>query len=329
MYVGGHCDNLCTSHKTHPPEPITVPVNELIERYLESLAKERLMSPNTVRGYRSDLEFFKNWLAQNNVTEAENLETLSHALLRSFWAERRNNGLSPQSMRRGQSALRGLFKFARRQKLIETNPAATMDSPRRQLPLPKALSQEDINLLLNAPDLQTLNGMRDRAILETLYGSGLRVSEAATLTIENLDLNAQQARVTGKGNKDRIVPLTPLSCQTIHAYLQVRNAQMPQQKQNQHLFLNKFGNALSTRSMARIIDKYARQLAMMMNITPHQFRHSFATHLLNNGADIRAVQEMLGHESLSTTQIYTRISKERLMQTYRLSHPRAGDRHDL
>jgi integrase/recombinase XerC len=306
-----------------------VPVNELIERYLESLAKERLMSPNTVRGYRSDLEFFKNWLAQNNVTEAENLETLSHALLRSFWAERRNNGLSPQSMRRGQSALRGLFKFARRQKLIETNPAATMDSPRRQLPLPKALSQEDINLLLNAPDLQTLNGMRDRAILETLYGSGLRVSEAATLTIENLDLNAQQARVTGKGNKDRIVPLTPLSCQTIHAYLQVRNAQMPQQKQNQHLFLNKFGNALSTRSMARIIDKYARQLAMMMNITPHQFRHSFATHLLNNGADIRAVQEMLGHESLSTTQIYTRISKERLMQTYRLSHPRAGDRHDL
>lgn len=306
-----------------------MPVNELIERYLESLAKERLMSPNTVRGYRSDLEFFKNWLAQNNVTEAENLETLSHALLRSFWAERRNNGLSPQSMRRGQSALRGLFKFARRQKLIETNPAATMDSPRRQLPLPKALSQEDINLLLNAPDLQTLNGMRDRAILETLYGSGLRVSEAATLTIENLDLNAQQARVTGKGNKDRIVPLTPLSCQTIHAYLQVRNAQMPQQKQNQHLFLNKFGNALSTRSMARIIDKYARQLAMMMNITPHQFRHSFATHLLNNGADIRAVQEMLGHESLSTTQIYTRISKERLMQTYRLSHPRAGDRHDL
>lgn len=306
-----------------------MPVNELIERYLEVLAKERLMSPNTVRGYRSDLEFFKNWLAQNNVTEAENLETLSHALLRSFWAERRNNGLSPQSMRRGQSALRGLFKFARRQKLIEANPAASMDSPRRQLPLPKALSEEDINLLLNAPDLQTLNGMRDRAILETLYGSGLRVSEAATLTIENLDLDAQQARVTGKGSKDRIVPLTPLSCQTIHAYLQLRNAQMPQQKQNQHLFLNKFGTALSTRSMARIIDKYARQLAMMMNITPHQFRHSFATHLLNNGADIRAVQEMLGHESLSTTQIYTRISKERLMQTYRLSHPRAGDKNDL
>ena len=306
-----------------------MPVNELIERYLEVLAKERLMSPNTVRGYRSDLDFFSKWLTLRNVTNAEELDTLTHAALRSFWAERRNNGLSPQSMRRGQSALRGLFKFARRQQLITANPAETMDSPKRQLPLPRALSQEDINLLLNAPDLQTLNGLRDRAILEVLYGSGLRVSEAAALTLDNIDLEAQQARVTGKGNKDRIVPLTPLSCQAIQSYMQARNAQMAAQKKDQHLFLNKFGTALSVRSIARIIDKYARQLAMMMNITPHQFRHSFATHLLNNGADIRAVQEMLGHESLSTTQIYTRISKERLMQTYRLSHPRAGDRNEL
>ncbi|MBU1108852.1 MAG: tyrosine recombinase [Candidatus Riflebacteria bacterium] len=306
-----------------------MPVNELIERYLELLAKERLMSPNTVRGYRSDLDFFSNWLTQRNITNAEDLGKLTHAALRAFWAERRNGGLSPQSMRRGQSALRGLFKFARRQKLIETNPAETMDSPKRQLPLPRALSQEDINLLLNAPDLQTLNGLRDRAILEVLYGSGLRVSEAAGLSLDNLDLDVQQARVTGKGNKDRIVPLTPPSCQAILAYLQSRNGQLKTQKVNQHLFLNKFGTALSVRSIARVIDKYARQLAMMMNITPHQFRHSFATHLLNNGADIRAVQEMLGHESLSTTQIYTRISKERLMQTYRLSHPRAGDRNEL
>lgn len=306
-----------------------VPLNELIERYLESLAKERNMSPNTVRGYRSDLEFFRLWLEQQGLHQAEELENLSHTLLRSFWADRRGKGLSAQSMRRGQSALRGLFKFARRQKLIENNTAATMDSPKRQLPLPRALNQEDINLLLNAPDGQTLNGMRDRAILEVLYGSGLRVSEAAGLTIDALDLENQQARVTGKGNKERIVPLTPLSCQTVHAYLQMRNGQMPDQKANRSLFLNKFGTALSVRSIARMIDKYSRQLAMMLNITPHQFRHSFATHLLNNGADIRAVQEMLGHESLATTQIYTRISKERLMQTYRLSHPRAGDKNDI
>jgi len=306
-----------------------VSVNELIERYLESLAKERRMSPNTVRGYRSDLDFFRVWLEQNKVADAEELDKLSHTQLRSFWAERRNNGLSAQSMRRGQSALRGLFKFARRRKLIEADPTATMDSPRRQLPLPRALSQEDINLLLNAPDRQTLNGMRDRAILEVLYGSGLRVSEAANLTVDNIDLDAQQARVTGKGDKDRIVPLTPISCQALHAYLQARNAQITTQEQKHHIFLNKFGTALSVRSIARMLDKYSRQLAMMLNITPHQFRHSFATHLLNNGADIRAVQEMLGHESLATTQIYTRISKERLMQTYRLSHPRAGDKNDI
>jgi len=306
-----------------------VPLNELIERYLESLAKERRMSPNTVRGYRSDLEFFRLWLEHQGLSHAEELENLNHTQLRSFWADRRGKGLSAQSMRRGQSALRGLFKFARRQKLIENNTAATMDSPKRQLPLPRALTQEDINLLLNAPDGQTLNGLRDRAILEVLYGSGLRVSEAAGLTTDALDLENQQARVTGKGSKERIVPLTPLSCQAVHAYLQMRNGQMPDQKQNHSLFLNKFGTALSVRSIARMIEKYSRQLAMMLNITPHQFRHSFATHLLNNGADIRAVQEMLGHESLATTQIYTRISKERLMQTYRLSHPRAGDKHDI
>lgn len=306
-----------------------VPLNELIERYLESLAKERRMSPNTVRGYRSDLEFFRLWLEQQGLHLAEELEKLSHTLLRSFWADRRGKGLSAQSMRRGQSALRGLFKFARRQKLIEKDTAATMDSPKRQLPLPRALTQEDINLLLNAPDGQTLNGMRDRAILEVLYGSGLRVSEAAGLTIDALDLENQQARVTGKGSKERIVPLTPPSCQAIQTYLQMRNGQMPDRKANRSLFLNKFGTALSVRSIARMIDKYSRQLAMMLNITPHQFRHSFATHLLNNGADIRAVQEMLGHESLATTQIYTRISKERLMQTYRLSHPRAGDKNDI
>lgn len=327
--LGGVVLTFAHPENTHPPGAPKVPVNELIERYLESLAKERRMSPNTVRGYRSDLDFFRVWLEQNSIAQAEELENLNHTQLRSFWAERRSKGLSAQSMRRGQSALRGLFKFARRHKLIETNTAATMDSPKRQLPLPRALNQDDINLLLNAPDRQTLLGLRDHALLEVLYGSGLRVSEAATLTIDNLDLAAQQARVTGKGNKDRIVPMTPASCQAIQAYLQARNAQMPAQKQNLNLFLNKFGTPLSVRSIARMLDKYSRQLAMMLNITPHQFRHSFATHLLNNGADIRAVQEMLGHESLATTQIYTRISKERLMQTYRLSHPRAGDKNDI
>ncbi|MDD2998561.1 MAG: tyrosine recombinase [Erysipelotrichia bacterium] len=301
-------------------------VSELVLRYLESLEKECQMSMHTVRGYRSDLEFFTSWLCRNNINETDKLAALSHAQIRAFWSERRNAGLSPQSMRRGQSALRGLLKYAMRHKQIEHNPVEAMESPRRQRPLPRALSAEDINLLLNSPDLKTVSGMRDRAILETLYGSGLRVSEVAGLSIENLDMDNQMARITGKGNKERIVPLTPASCAAITAYISARHIEHPKSKTEREIFLNHLGTPLSARSIARIIDKYSRQLAMMMKITPHQFRHSFATHLLNNGADIRAVQEMLGHESLSTTQIYTRISKERLMQTYRLSHPRSGEK---
>ncbi len=299
---------------------------ELISRYLESIGKERNLSVNTVRGYHTDLEFFAVWLQKQGIIDSSAIESLSHARIRAFWAERRNGGLSAQSMRRGQSALRGLMKYAMRHHIIARNPAENMDSPRRQRPLPRALSQEDINLLLNAPDLTTLLGLRDRAILETLYGSGLRVSEIAGMTFSDIDMSNCMLRITGKGQKERITPMTPASRDAIQAYCSARNAQQPEAKQQPRVFLNHLGTPLSTRSIARLIDKYARQLAMMMNITPHQFRHSFATHLLNNGADIRGVQEMLGHSSLATTQIYTRISKEKLMQTYRLSHPRSGEK---
>lgn len=304
-------------------------IQELISRYLESLEKERLMSLHTVRAYGSDLEFFAAWLEENRTASLNELELLTPTQIRAYWATRRNSGISAQSMRRGQSSMRGLFKYALKHKLITMNPLACMESPRAQRPLPKALSVEDVNLLINSPDLQTLSGLRDRAMVETLYGSGLRVSELAQLSVEQLDLENQTARILGKGSKERIVPMTPGSCEAISAYLRLRHNEMPASRSQNKIFLNRQGNPLSERSVARAIDKYSRQLAMMMKITPHQFRHSFATHLLNNGADMRAVQEMLGHANLSTTQIYTRISKERLMQTYRLSHPRSGEKNDL
>lgn len=300
-------------------------IQELILRYLESLEKERLMSTHTVRAYRSDLDFFAAWLATNLIDNLEKLESLTSPQIRAYWATRRNSGITAQSMRRGQSSMRGFFKFGLKHKLFTKNPLACMESPKAQRPLPRALCLEDINMLINSPDLQTLGGLRDRAMIETLYGSGLRVSELASLTIEQIDFDNQTARIHGKGNKDRIVPLTPGSCSSISAYLKLRHNEMPVGRSQKNIFLNRQGNPLSERSIARSIDKYSRQLAMMMSITPHQFRHSFATHLLNNGADIRAVQEMLGHTSLSTTQIYTRISKERLLQTYRFSHPRSGE----
>lgn len=299
-------------------------IKELIEQYLSSLEKERNLSPQTIRGYQNDLNFFEQWLSANNISEISKAEALTPTQIRGFWAGRRKGGLCSASMRRGQSALRGLFKYAMRHGLAVKNPVDMMDSPKVQRPLPKALSQEDVNMLLNSPDSTTLLGMRDKAILELLYGSGLRVSEVSNLTSENLNLDAQTIIVReGKGGKDRIVPLTLLSCQAISLYVNNRFSMKPEWREEKHIFLNHLGTPLTTRSIARLIDKYARQLAMMMNITPHQFRHSFATHLLNNGADIRAVQEMLGHASLSTTQIYTRISKEKLLQTYRSCHPRA------
>ena len=301
-------------------------ISELISCYLEALEKERNLSPNTVRAYRNDLTFFADWLKSQGISETTELEALSHARIRAFWAMRRTENLSAQSMRRGQSALRGLLKYGMRHHELTKNPAENMDSPRGQRSLPKAISSEDISLLLNAPDFNTLLGMRDRAILETLYGSGLRVSELAEITFQDIDFDNRMVRITGKGNKDRIAPLTPVSCTAIQNWLAARNAQMPEQKAEKHVFLNHLGTPLSTRSIARLIEKYVRQLAMQRHVTPHQFRHSFATHLLNNGADIRAVQEMLGHASLSTTQIYTRISKEKLMQAYRLSHPRSGEK---
>lgn len=299
-------------------------ISELINQYLESLEKERNLSAQTVRGYKNDLILFENWLLENDIAEISKAVMLTPTQIRSFWAGRRQDGICSATMRRGQSALRGLFKYAMKHGLANKNPVDMMDSPKMQRPLPKALSQDDVNLLLNAPDVNTLLGLRDKAILELLYGSGLRVSEVSNLIEGDLNLDGQTAIIReGKGGKDRVVPLTPISCKYISLYINTRFASKPEWRAEKHIFVNHAGTPLTTRSIARLIDKYARQLAMMMNITPHQFRHSFATHLLNNGADIRAVQEMLGHASLSTTQIYTRISKEKLLQTYRDCHPRA------
>ena len=298
---------------------------ELIAKYLTSLEKGRALSANTVRAYGNDLRTFSKWMLENfNNDSLAFYENLTSKQIRAFWAFRRTNGLSHQSMRRGQSALRGISIFALKHKLIEKNPVEGMDSPKRKRPLPKALQLDEVMQLLHNPSNETLLGLRDRAILELLYGSGLRVSELASITIEQINFSAQTIRVTGKGNKERLIPLTPRSCEVINQYINRRHIEAPESKDTSHLFLNRFSKPLSVRSIARLIDKHTRELALMKNVTPHQLRHSFATHLLDGGADIRAVQEMLGHESLSTTQIYTHISKEKLLRTYQNSHPRSG-----
>lgn len=298
-------------------------ITELANAYLNTLSKERGMSENTVRAYHNDLAPFIAWLSEKNITETNELEQLKPAQLRAFWAFRRSGGLSAQSMRRGQSAMRGLFKYGIKRRIISKNPAEVMDSPKPRRPLPKALTQSVTETFMNAPETDTLLGKRDKAILELLYGSGLRVSEAAGLSIDDVDLKGKILHITGKGKKTRVVPMTQVSAESLQNYLTARNA-VPQYAMTRHIFMSHTGTPLTTRSIARMINKYVMKAALLMHVTPHQFRHSFATDLLNNGADIRAVQDMLGHSNLSTTQIYTKISKEKLMQTYKLCHPRSG-----
>ena len=280
------------------------------------------MSENTTRAYGNDLSPFVKWLSEKNILETNKLELLTPSQIRAYWAFRRNNGLSPQSMRRGQSAMRGLFKYGIKHRIINKNPAEVMDSPKPHRPLPKALTQSITETFMNTPETDTLLGKRDKAILELLYGSGLRVSECASLSLDDIDIKGNILNITGKGRKTRVVPMTQVSVNALQDYLSARNS-IPEYAFTRHIFMSHTGTPLTTRSIARMINKYVLKASLLMHITPHQFRHSFATDLLNNGADIRAVQDMLGHSNLSTTQIYTSISKEKLMQTYKLCHPRS------
>lgn len=299
-------------------------ITNLINDFLLAYEKEKSASEHTIRAYRNDFNHFEAWLEEKEIRVVAQLDQLASRDLRAYWGQRRKDGLSAISMRRGQSALRSLFRYALKKKLLKKNAAKLMDSPKVAKPLPKALTTNFVEILLSTPESVGFYGLRDRCILEFIYGSGLRVSEAVGLTFDCIDRHNQIARVKGKGNKERLVPMTPVALTALERYVEVRAMRFPEIKER-HIFLNRFGDPISTRAIGLLVDKYTLKSATLLNVTPHQFRHSFATHLLNNGADIRAVQEMLGHASLSTTQIYAQISKEKLLQTYKLCHPRSGE----
>jgi integrase/recombinase XerC len=207
---------------------------------------------------------------------------------------------------------------------LTENPVASIRTPKQDKRLPKFLSVEDIDRLLANPDTNTLLGARDRAMLETLYSTGIRVSELVSLNVEDVDLSTNSVRIRGKGRKHRIIPISPGSVQAIIHFLDMRrNDVRSQQFDQEALFINKHGQRLSTRSVRRKLDKYLLEAGLDLSISPHTLRHSFATHMLQRGADLRSVQEMLGHQSLSTTQIYTHLSGESVKEEYKQSHPRS------
>ncbi len=311
----------------------------MINRFLDYIDAERNFSAHTVRSYAADLVQFARYLAAgpgeeltaNNLPPEEELDAarVEQAMLaiepmgvRGFLAMMRNSGYSKATVARKLASLRSFYKHLVRKGVIEASPVSVLRTPRQDRKLPKFLDIQQITALLGAPDTSCLLGSRDRAILETIYSAGLRISELTGLNTADLDELGEVLRIRGKGRKERMVPLGTKAIEAIDAYIAMRKAEMGIDPRGA-LFVNRFGQRLSDRSIRRKLDGYLFAAGIDIHISPHVLRHSFATHMLNAGADLRSVQEMLGHENLSTTQIYTHITSRHLKEIYDRTHPLA------
>jgi integrase/recombinase XerC len=291
--------------------------------FLDFIQGAKNVSPHTVQNYRRDIEQFIEFVRRLKSGDFV-LSTVDTYMARRYLASLIGRDYSRKTVARHIAALRSFHRFLCREQLIETNPFVGIRTPKLEKRLPQFLDVPEVNSLLQLP-ANTLLGRRDRAILELLYGTGVRVSELTGLSLSNLDLSDRYILVFGKGAKERIVPIGKMAADALANYLLDSRSSL--QKHNaamtDALFLNHSGTPLSDRSVRRILEKYVDMLAVHKRVTPHTLRHSFATHLLDNGADLRSVQELLGHVSLKTTQIYTHVSSERLLSVYRDAHPRA------
>jgi integrase/recombinase XerC len=314
--LGGNVDS--SLRRQHP---LQVELAGVTERWLRALAAQRDLSRNTVAAYRSDLAQFGEWAHEHGV---DRLEQIDRRLLRRFVASLSEQGYARRSIARKASAIRSLLTWAVDTGLLDSHPASDLGTPKLDRPLPKVLRLEEIERLMELPPADDPVGARDRAILELLYGSGLRVSELCGLDVDDLDMAGRRVRVTGKGRKERQLPIGEAAARALMSYLHdARPELLGRASSPDHsLFLNTRGMRLRRRSVGRIMEKYLGAEGAKI-VGPHALRHSFATHLLDNGADLRSVQELLGHENLATTQIYTHVSTERLRAVYEQSHPRA------
>ena len=293
--------------------------------FLDYLTYERNVSVNTVVAYRDDLESLVAFLCNDYFTLGRDqleLTKVDHLAVRAYLAHLARRKLSRASIARHLSAMRSFFKYLMREGLVEANPARTVATPKKEKHLPSVMQTSDIALLLEQPDESRPLGVRDRAWLELLYASGLRIGELVGIDLEDVELRARLVKVHGKGSKERIVPFGTKAEQAIRAYLAIRN-DLCADADEQALFVNYRGGRITTRSVRRLFDGYLRGASLRAGISPHTMRHSFATHLLNAGADLRGIQELLGHASLSTTQKYTHLNDWQLIAVYKKAHPRA------
>ena len=299
-------------------------MQETTARFLRYLKIERNSSDYTIKSYREDLEILIEYF-QDTLGRIPTPGELTPQDLRTYVAALHQAGYAKTSVARRLASLRSFFRFAQREGLCDSNPAKPLRNPRRDRKLPHFLTTTEIGKLLLAPDTSKPMGNRDRAIFETLYSAGLRVSELVGINLNDLDLEDGLVRVRGKGKRERLAPLGRFAVKAIQQWMKNR---VPADKQRpgddgDPLFLNKFGKRLTTRSIGRMLEKYLKETGLDTRTSPHTIRHSFATHLLNGGADIRSVQELLGHKSLVTTQIYTHVSTAGLRKAYDQAHPRA------
>jgi integrase/recombinase XerC len=303
-------------------------LEEYLSQFLQHLRYERNVSPHTLRNYSSDLEQFFGYLSLINKNSEIPINEIDRLTIREWMASLHANDKRKTSIARKLASLRTFFQFLVREGVLETNPAKMVATPRIERKLPNHLSMEDAVRFIETPDLNTDLGKRDRAILEFLYATGVRVGELVNLNLKDIDFREKLVRVTGKRKKQRILPFHEHSLQTLMHYLHesrpvfLNNCPLGTRDENV-VFLNYQGTRITTRSVGRMIDKYIKQCADIHDISPHSLRHSFATHLLDSGADLRDIQELLGHARLSTTQIYTHVSMEKLIEVYDKAHPKA------
>ena len=288
-----------------------------IDRYLSFLSAERGLSPHTLEGYRRDLEDLALYLDR----VGRDLGSVDVEVLMGYLMNLAARGLSPATIRRRLSAIRGFYAFLVEMELLDSDPTEGLDNPRTWKHLPQVLSLDEVERLLQAPPGDNPRGLRDRAMLEVLYATGVRVSELVSLRLVDLDMERGVLKVLGKGKKERVVPLGEEAIGWLRRYLEVRGEL--DKKGSAYLFLSNRGGPMTRQRFWQIIKEYARRVGITKGISPHTLRHSFATHILERGADLRSVQELLGHADLSTTQIYTHVARAHLEKIYKKSHPRA------
>jgi len=291
-----------------------------LDAFMQYVTVERALARNTLESYERDLRAYLQFLRQRGVNDIAQTDRTSVVL---YLQALQDKGRATATISRAVASLRAFYAFLTREHMIALDPTAHLDTPRLERRLPRVLTAAEVERLLASPNPGTRAGLRDRAMLELLYATGIRVSELVSLKVTDVNLSASFLQCYGKGSKERIVPLGRLARDAVAEYLLRARTAMARDSQETSLFVNHLGDRLTRQGFWKIIKKYALMASITSHLTPHTLRHSFATHLLDNGADLRAVQEMLGHADISTTQIYTHVSRTRLQDAYASSHPRA------